>query len=337
MRARIAIAILSFIPGMLCAHHSRSDYDTSEFVEMEGELAAIRWIKPHQVFEFLVAGPSGEIESWSLEGSGVYSLERSGITEDLFPVGEQVRIAGWRSRTRQRAFFLTHMLLPDGSELVLLPTANVGRRWSDDYSGGQWISEPAENQERSLFGVWSTESLDAFIQAGLGIEVQLTEEATAATVLATQTDPCVPPGMPSSMVNPLPVRLTDRGDHIEIHLEAFDVLRRVEMTERVDAATIPPSKYGYSTGTWDGDVLEVRTTRVNWPYFDDAGAPLTEAVEILERFSLDDDAARLNYTMTVRDPASFAEPVTLGWQWIDIGEQFLPHDLCQADSPRQSR
>ena len=37
MRARIAIALFSFIPGILCAHHSRSDYDTSEFVEMEGE------------------------------------------------------------------------------------------------------------------------------------------------------------------------------------------------------------------------------------------------------------------------------------------------------------
>ena len=37
MRARIAIALFSFIPEILCAHHSRSDYDTSEFVEMEGE------------------------------------------------------------------------------------------------------------------------------------------------------------------------------------------------------------------------------------------------------------------------------------------------------------
>ena len=36
MRARIAIALFSFIPRILCAHHSRSDYDTSEFVEMEG-------------------------------------------------------------------------------------------------------------------------------------------------------------------------------------------------------------------------------------------------------------------------------------------------------------
>ena len=331
MKARFAIALFWILPGTLCAHHSRADYDTSVFVEMEGELASMRWIKPHQSFEFLVEGARGEIETWTLEGSGVYSLERSGITEDLFPIGERVRIAGWQSRTRPRGFFLTHMLLPDGAELVLLPTANVGRRWSDNFSGGQWISEPANRQDGSLFRTWSTESLDVFIQAGLGIEVELTEDALAAKALASDVDPCVPPGMPSAMVNPLPVRISDRGDHIEIHLETFDVLRRVDMTNRVDVESVPASKYGYSAGTWDGDVLEVRTTRVSWPYFDDAGTPQTEGIEIFERFSLDDDGNRLNYTMTVTDPASFVEPVTLAWQWIDIGEPFAPHDLCPAE------
>lgn len=331
MRAQFAVFLFLVVPGIVCAHHSRADYDTSTFVEMEGELASMRWIKPHQSFVFLVEGADGEIESWTLEGSGVYSLERSGITKDLFPIGERVRIAGWRSRTRPRGFFLTHMLLPDGAELVLLPTANVDRRWSENYAGGQWISEPANSQDGSLFRTWSTESLDVFIQAGLGIEVELTEEAMAAKALASEFDPCVASGMPSAMVNPLPIQLSDHGDFIEIRLETFSVVRRVDMTISVDAETVPLSKYGYSTGTWVGDVLEVRTTRVNWPWFDDAGTPQTDGVEILERFSLDDDAARLNYTMTVSDPATFVEPVTLAWQWIDIGEQFSPHDLCQAE------
>ena len=328
---RSAIFLLSVVPGILWAHHSRVEYDTSEFVEMEGVLAEMRWIKPHQSFTFLVERADGEIQRWELEGSGVYGHERSGITQDLFPVGERVRIAGWQSRTRPRGFFLTHMLLPDGAELLLLPTANARPRWSDDYSGGQWISEAAESDERSLFRVWSTESLDVFIQIGLGIEVELTEEAAAAKAEASEIDPCVPPGMPSNMLNPLPVRLSDHGDYIEIHLEAFDVVRRVDMTNRADAATQPASKYGYSVGEWDGTALEVMTTRVNWPFFDDAGTPQTEGVEIRERFSLDDDSSRLNYTMTVTDPMSFIEPVTFGWQWIDIGEEFAPHDLCQAE------
>ena len=30
-------------------------------------------------------------------------------------------------------------------------------------------------------------------------------------------------------------------------------------------------------------MLEVRTTRVSWPYFDDNGTPQTDKVELLER------------------------------------------------------
>ena len=45
MRARIAIALFSFIPGILCAHHSRSDYDTSEFVISTMFCAAAWWAK----------------------------------------------------------------------------------------------------------------------------------------------------------------------------------------------------------------------------------------------------------------------------------------------------
>ena len=49
---------------------------------------------------------------------------------------------------------------------------------------------------------------------------------------------------------------------------------------------IPLSDLGYSAGRWVGDTLEVRTTRVGWPYVDDDGRPQSTNVEILERFAL---------------------------------------------------
>ena len=69
-------------------------------------------------------------------------------------------------------------------------------------------------------------------------------------------------------------------------------------------------------------------TRVSWPYFDDAGTPQTENVEILERFTVSGDGNRLEYSMTVTDPAAFVEPVNLSWYWIDIGEEMVPVELC---------
>jgi hypothetical protein len=61
---------------------------------------------------------------------------------------------------------------------------------------------------------------------------------------------------------------------------------------------------------WAGDTLEVRTTRIGWPYVDDDGRPQTTDVEIVERFALLNDGRLLRYTQTVTDPASLVEPMT---------------------------
>jgi hypothetical protein len=141
------------------------------------------------------------------------------------------------------------------------------------------------------------------------MEIRLTEEAQEKMASAVNFDPCVPQGMPGVMANPLPIEFINRGDHIDLQLTAFAVLRRIDMTTRADPDSVPSSDLGYPVGRWAGDTLEVRTTRVSWPYLDNAGRPQTENAEILERFSLTDGRNRLNYTQTVTDPASLFEPL----------------------------
>ena len=77
------------------------------------------------------------------------------------------------------------------------------------------------------------------------------------------------------------------------------------------------NKFGYSIGRWDANTLNVRTTRSNWEHFDVSGVPLTPDSEMLERFTLSDDGGRLDYALTITDPATFTEPVTLTkfWAW----------------------
>ena len=98
-------------------------------------------------------------------------------------------------------------------------------------------------------------------------------------------DPCRPQGMPGTMLNPLPMRFVDRGDHIDYKLTTFGVLRRIQMTARPDGDSIPRADLGYSAGRWVGRHFEVRTTRVGWPYVDDDGRPQSQNVETIERFS----------------------------------------------------
>ena len=123
-------------------------------------------------------------------------------------------------------------------------------------------------------------------------------------------------------------RPLERGNAIELRMTAFGVVRTIHMTDGSDDTMAAPSDLGYSVGQRVGDTLEVRTTRVGWPYFDDNGTPQTENVELLERFTMTDNKSRLTYDLTVIDPESFVEPITASWEWVDIGEETLGINRC---------
>jgi hypothetical protein len=121
----------------------------------------------------------------------------------------------------------------------------------------------------------------------------------------------------------------DRGGHIEMQLATFGVLRTIRMTDQRNPITVPLSDLGYSTGRWEGDTLEVRTTRIGWPYVDDDGKPQSENVEVVERFSLLNGGALLRYTQTVTDPVSFVEPLTVTWDLFDAGDAAIVPVKCE--------
>jgi hypothetical protein len=84
-----------------------------------------------------------------------------------------------------------------------------------------------------------------------------------------------------------------------------------------DVAATP---LGYSRGYWEGETLVVTTNRVSYPFFDIPpwwGMPQTEALEIVERFTLEGDS--LVYDFWAHDPTTFSEPIDrprfLVWTW----------------------
>ena len=324
--ANLLVGLL-VLPALVSAHHSTAEYDRSAVHELEGELVGVRWRNPHVMFTLRVSRPDGEVEDWELASAAVYVLERTGLDESTFPIGGRVRAAGSLSASRPSALSVTNILLPSGVEALLYGAS--GNRWSDDYIGGRWIGEQVDRERRGLYRVWSVRDPGAYEQATDEFDIRLTEEARAKMTNSVAFDPCLPQGMPGVMLNPLPIELIDRGNHIDLQLTPFGVLRNIDMTARPDADLIPATDLGYSVGQRVGDTLEVRTTRVSWPYVDDAGRPQTENVEILERFSLVDGRNRLEYSQTVTDPASFVEPLTISWDWIDIGEEQIETLECE--------
>ena len=324
-------AIALFASIILCTpawgHHSFADYDRSVVRELDGELLEVRWRNPHVTFIVRVAEPNGEAMDWELETAALYLLERAGLDEAMFPVNQDVRVAGWASIMRTGRMHVSNMLLPDGEEVVF--NAGVGKRWAGEAVAGGWIDEIVDRRDRGLFRVWSLADMGSYGRANGAMSQQLAAATRVEPQAAPDLDPCLPMGMPAAMISPLPVEFVDRGDSIELRLTGFGNVRNIDLSGEADGEAVPVSDLGYSTGRWADQTLQVRTTRIGWPYVDDAGTMQTENVEITEAFALVDDGNRLRYTQTVTDPESFTAPLTVSWDWIDIGEESLNPLRCE--------
>ena len=331
MKRTFVCLIAALCSSGAIGHHSAGVYfDVDSVIELSGEVTDVVWRNPHVYFT--VQGEDAEI--WNVESNSVSILRRMGLTEGMVNSGDRVQIAGWPGRQRENRLFALNMLLPDGVELILWP--GTAARWSDDLLGAAGaMAIDGESSPSSLgigndiFRVWSSNmanpaSFPLFLDvAGAAPEYPLTEAAQAlrATWNPAADNPyltCAPVGMPRIMGQPYPMEFIDEGERIVLRIELYDVVRTIHMmAEASDAEASPPTPQGYSRGTWEDDTLVVRTSRLSWPYFDQSGIPQSPEADLLERFTPSADGMRLEYTLTVTDPATFTEPVTLEkyWTW----------------------
>lgn len=234
--------------------------------------------------------------------------------------------------TRREAYFLgNNVLLPSGVEVVM--GAKLQPRWDGRYVGGptefsgvnpQVVDAAAESL--GIFRVWSTPD------AGVG-RIQhfpYTEEAVAARAKWDPVDNpiarCEQPGMPMTMLQPLPFQFIEDGQDIILHSPYFDTIRTIHINDSLNAESQPASHLGFSVGHWEENTLVVETRRVNYPYFIQGGTPQSDSVKITERFALSDDQTQLNFHMTVIDPLTFTEPATHSWHYLALGEPFLIYE-----------
>lgn len=239
---------------------------------------------------------------------------RRGLSGDMIAVGDEVRAAGWPSTRRDRYIQINHVLLPDGVELLVGGPREP--RWSTSTLGGERGVLDAEKVAAAtgdgIFRIWS-QGTGAWFFTGRS-NYQLNESGAAAAadwddIADNPLIECTAPGMPGLMGNPYPMEFVQVGDNLELRFEEFDALRTIHMGDDVaDPAEVPLSHLGYSVGHWEGETLVVDTSRINWPYFNRSGAPQTENVAINERFTAVDGGNRLDYVLTVDEPASLVEP-----------------------------
>ena len=142
---------------------------------------------------------------------------------------------------------------------------------------------------------------------------------------------CIAPGMPATMGNPYPIEFRRAGNNIELRQEEFDVVRTIHIGEQGNTA-LPPSPLGYSVGRWkDDSTLLIETTCVDWPCFNRVGVPQSDAVEVRERFVLNDEAGCLRYRIRVTDPPTLTAPYEYDALWVWEPNKVLGRYDCSVE------
>jgi hypothetical protein len=337
--ARTVVAVVAALASSSAtAHHAFSaNFDVDRIIEVRGRVTDLQWQNPH----VLLTVQAEDGATWAVESQAKNILERTDVRADLLAVGTTVALAGYPARGG-RGVFALNALLADGRELILRagqPARFGGRSGSNPdavLAGG--VSADAAAQAAGLFRVWSMQF------AGEGRwrwpdTYPLTASAAAARA---RFDPvrdfplrnCAQKGMPWIMEQPFPMAFMRSGEDVVLRLEEGDVVRTIHLAESPPSG-VAASPYGYSYGRWDGSDLVVRTIAISARYLNATGIPLSPNVTTDERFSLAADGSRLDYTLTITDPDTFTEPLTVQRYWIwRPGAELKPYDCVLDDAAR---
>lgn len=315
------------------AHHSGSEYAQTT-VEIEGTLLEVAWQNPHVHFFVRAKDEKGSLVTWDIEANSVSILSRTDATPENLKVGDTVKVAGAPSRRALHRMWAMNILAANGREIVLGPGAKS--RWTTNAIGSKstWFEGgTAANKAAGIFRVWSTK----FGESG-GLwrrDYPLTDAAKKARAsfnpLTDSVAPgCRPKGMPTIMEQPYPMEFVKKGDAILLRMEEYDTIRTIVMTPDAKFEALPKTLLGRSKGAWEGDTLVVTTNRIDWAYIDSSGLPQGPSSSIVERFMPSADGTRLNYTMTITDPATFTAPLELKRSWVwRPGETVKPYNCIE--------
>jgi hypothetical protein len=342
LQLRAAVSVLALLlPAASFAHHSiAAGFDPQQVIEIEGELTAIRWQNPHILLTLAVTGADGRKVSWELESLSANGLGRTGISAELFQIGDRIKVAGNPSRRGLERIWATNLLLPSQQEIMFAGPPQRAPRWSERVLRGRESAPTTEGTaadvELGIFRVWSS-GLN-FLTRIPGVENRndplsfpLTAEGRAAVEQRRppeDTVGCVPKTMPWIMTQPYPIEFTRQGDTLVLKIEEYDTVRTIHLAPAADASAISP--LGRSVGRWEGSALVVTTINATVGAYGSIGGaliPLGADATFVERFTPSADGAYLDYALAITDPRYLSQAVTLEKRWLNVpGTQVLPYN-----------
>lgn len=127
---------------------------------------------------------------------------------------------------------------------------------------------------------------------------------------------CEPWGFAKEIFSPHQLELRHYDDRVEMRYGEWEARRTVYLDGRAAPDDYLPSLLGWSIGHYEGDTLVIETSSVrgNLTFW---GAEHSDQLTAVERYTRSDDGERLLLSVTLEDPWSLKQPVTLKkiWGW----------------------
>ena len=110
-----AVASFLLISASLFAHHS-INWAEKEPTTLTGKLTEFKFINPHVMLSMEVKDEQGNIQKWTVEGTGPARLRRAGWDRDTLKVGKVISVVGGRAKDG-RLLINARKFIVDGKEV----------------------------------------------------------------------------------------------------------------------------------------------------------------------------------------------------------------------------
>lgn len=296
------------------AHHGFAQYfDRDTQVRIEGVVHGISIKNPHAHLEVAVVKDNGETEIWSCETQAKTLLNRKGITESDFVVGDPIVVTGSQARRDSTGCEVGSIYFADGHSITLR---------SPEGHAVIEVTQAAEEpvaQRTNIFGHWVRDSfngaptepgfLDVINQRGRAANAEYNSfyhDPSLHCLSSTPVRVWVAPGNPSE--------IRQEGDRIIMNHEFMDTTRTIYLDPATAPENILPSVIGFSLGRFEGDELVVETTHFTegvllshvGPGSD--GVVHSDALKLIERYRVD-DSGNLIFSWEATDENYFDGPI----------------------------
>ena len=313
------VLVLNLSVGFALAHHSQAGiFDSNKKIEVTGIIKSVSWRNPHGQILLTAKDAKGVDTVWDAETASISILRIRGVDGTSIHVGDRVTIAGSPSLRNRPELLATNVLLPSGYEFTFgtdgayFPAGKAGRLIGTVKPEVNVAA--AKARADGMFRVWSTIMSDPAAFPMFKGGYPLTDAGKAGLAKWNPRDnillKCGTKGTPLIMISPLPMEFRKDGDKIVMRIEEYDSVRTIHMNPK-DSAPTAHTLFGFSRGRWEGTTLVVETDHIAAGYFDHLGAPQSDQIKTVERFTPDADYSRLDYTLTTTDPVNFTRAFEL--------------------------